>query len=71
MSRSRIVHYILVFALLWAVVGGLVGNQAVLATQGGSKELVSLPVNQEEPPPEEKLELVCQYPIGIGKVFKH
>lgn len=66
MSGSRIVHYILVFALLLAVGGGLAGNQAVLATQDGSEGLVSLPVNQEEPPPEEKLELVPLYPILRG-----
>ncbi len=67
MSGSRIVHYILVFALLLAVCGGLAGNQAVLATQESSEGLVLLPVNQEEPPPEEKIELVPLYPVLRGR----
>lgn len=59
MTRSRAVHYLLCLALLLAMLGGLITNQAVTA--------------QEEPPPEEKLELSCSYPVlrdVAGKSFE-
>ena len=54
MVRSWIVHCILCFTLLLAMVGGLAGAQAVLA--------------QEEPEPvEEKLELESKFPVLSGE----
>lgn len=66
MTRSRIVHWLLCFALLFALVGGLVGVP-VLATQESGDGSVSLSLNQEQPPAEERLELVCKYPTYEGK----
>ena len=66
MTRSRVVHYLLCFVLLFGVLGGLVGNQVVLATQESSSGSFLLLPNQEQPPPEEKLELVCKYPSFEG-----
>ncbi len=67
MSRSRAVHYLLCFVLLFGVLGGVMGNRVVLATQEGSNSSFLLSLNQEEPLPEEKLELVCKYPVSPGK----
>ena len=67
MSRSRVVHWLLCFVLLFGVVAGLVGNQAVEAAQGVTNGFFQLPPSQEEPPPEEKLELDCMYPVLRGE----
>ena len=67
MSRSRVVHYLLCFVLLLGVLGGLVGNRVVLATQESSNGSFLLSLNQEQPPPEEKLEISCKYPVLPGK----
>jgi len=66
MSRSRVVHHLLCFALLFGVLGGVVGNQVVLATQESNSGSFLLPLNQDEPPPEDKLELSCKYPSFEG-----
>jgi len=54
MSKSRIVHCLLCFALLAGGGAGLIGNQAVV-------------IAQEEPPLEEKLELNTMYPVLRGE----
>ncbi len=63
MSRSRVVHYLLCFVLLLGMLGCLVGNRVVLATQEGSNGSFLSSLNQEQPSPEEKLELSCLYPV--------
>ena len=65
MSKSRAVHWLLCFVLLFGVVAGLVGNQVLVAAQQ----------DNEEPPLEEKLELDCMYPVlrgesGVGFEFE-
>jgi len=67
MSRSRVVHHLLCFVLLLGVLGGVVGDRVVLAAQESSNGSFLLPLNQEQPPPEEKLELICKYPTFEGK----
>ena len=54
MGRNRVVHCFLCFALLLAALAGVAGHQFVLA-------------QEEELPPEEKLELECKYPILSGE----
>ena len=49
MKKSRAVHWFLCLALLLSVLGGLAGERFAVA--------------QEEPPPEEKLELLSPYPV--------
>jgi len=49
------------------VLGGVVGDRVVLAAQESSNGSFLLPLNQEQPPPEEKLELICKYPTFEGK----
>jgi len=66
MSRSGVVHYLLCFVLFFGVLGCLVGNRVVLATQESGNGSFLLSPNQEEPPPEDKLELVCKYPSFEG-----
>jgi len=66
MSMPRAVYCLLCFVLLFGILGGLVGDRVALAAQkSSSRPLLSLP-NQEEPPPKEKLELVCKYPTFEG-----
>jgi len=66
MSMPRAVYCLLCFVLLFGILGGLVGDRVALAAQKNSSgPLLSLP-NQEEPPPKEKLELVCKYPTFEG-----
>lgn len=55
MVRYRVISYLLCFALLFVVVGGLVGEQ-VLAIQESSSHSFVLPPNQEEPDEEEPVE---------------
>ena len=66
MIIPRAIHYFLCFILFFGVLGGLVADRAALATQESSGSFL-LSLNQEEPPPEEKLELVCKYPSFEGK----
>jgi len=63
MNKSRIVSYFLCFVLLFAVLAGLVGERAVLATQEGASGSILLPPAQDEPPTEEKLELGSRFPV--------
>lgn len=67
MSRFRAVHYLLCLVLLVGMLGCLVGNRVVLATQETSNGSFLLSPNQEQTSPEEKLELVCKYPVLLGK----
>lgn len=62
----RVLHYLLCFLLLFGILGGLVGDRAVLAAEKSSGGSFLSAVNQEEPPAEEKLELVCKYPTFEG-----
>lgn len=62
MSRSRAVSCFLCFILFFGVLGGLVGDQVALAAEEGSGGSFLMPLNQEQPPPEEKLEISCLYP---------
>jgi len=54
MGWNRVVHCLMCFALLFAVVAGLVGTQVTVKAQ-------------EEPLIEEKLEAICTYPALPGK----
>jgi len=62
MRRFSVVYYLLCFALLFALLGGLAGSPA-LATQESSNDSFSLSLNQEQPPTGEKLEISCKYPV--------
>lgn len=67
MHRSRTVYYFLCFVLLFAVLGGFIGDRAVFAAQESVGTTISLPPNQEQPPAEETLEVTSQYPVLEGK----
>ncbi len=67
MSMVRLLHYLLCFVLLLGGLGCLAGNRVVLAAQESSNGSFLLSLNQEEPPPEEKLELICKFPTFEGK----
>ncbi len=62
MSRSRAVRYLLCFVLFFGMLGGLVGDRVVLAARESSNSPLLLPLNQEQSPPGDKLELTCRYP---------
>ncbi len=67
MSKSRAVHYLLCFVLLFSVIGGLTVDRVVLAAKEiSNSSFLSLP-NQEEPQPEDKLKLSTQYPVKRTK----
>ena len=63
MSRWRAVHCLLCLILLFGVLTGLGGDRVALAAQEGGNSSFLLSLNQEQPPPEEKLELICKYPV--------
>lgn len=67
MSKFRAFRYFLGIALLFAMLGGLVGGQ-VLAVQESGNNSFPLPPGQEEPPDEKVLELKCDYPVICGKI---
>jgi len=67
MNRSRVLRYFLCLILFLSVLGGLGGNGVVLAVQESGNDSFLSSLNQEQPPPEEKLELVCKYPTFEGK----
>ena len=72
MSKIKAVHYFLCFALLFIMLAGLAANQAALAAQE-SKDSFLLPPGQEEPLPEEKLEMESKYPVlsaKSGEIFE-
>ena len=66
MSMPRTVHYLLCFVLLFGILGSLVGDRVALAAEESSSGSFLSSLNQEQPPPEEKLELVCKYPTFEG-----
>ena len=66
MNKSRVVHYFLCFALLFAIVSGLAGNQVVYAVQQGNNSSFAVLPNQEEEEAAEKLELKCRLPVLTG-----
>ena len=73
MNKTKAVHYFFCFALLFAMLGGLAVNQVALAVQEDGKDLFSLPPGQEEPPPEEKLEMESKFPVlsaKSGEIFE-
>ncbi len=61
MSLPKAVHYLLCFVLLFGVLGGLVGDRVVLATQESSSGSFLSSLNQEQPSPEDKLELISKH----------
>jgi len=65
-SIPRTVHYLLCFVLLFGILGSLVGDRVALAAEESSSGSFLSSLNQEQPPPEEKLELVCKYPTFEG-----
>jgi len=66
-SKFRAFRYVLGFALLFAMLGSLVGGQ-VLASQESGNDFSVLPPGQEEPPAKEVLELKCDYPVICGEI---
>lgn len=73
MSRFKVICWFLCIVLFCLMFAGLVGDQAVLATQEGvNNSSVQLP-NQEGPLSKEKLELSSQFPVlrsKSGDVFE-
>ena len=72
MNKTKAVHYFLCFVLLFTMLAGLVGNQVVQAAQEGFKDSSLLPPGQEEPLPEESLEMETKFPVvsdKSGEVF--
>ena len=67
MNWSRALHYFICLILFFSVLGGLGGDRVVLAIQESGNDSFLSSLNQEEPLPEEKLELVCKYPTFEGK----
>ena len=66
MNRSRIARCLACFALLLAVLTGLLGSPMALAAQEGSNGPILSP-SEEEPQPEESLiEFTCKFPIVEG-----
>lgn len=74
MSKTKVVCYFLCFILLFVMGAGLAGSQLVKADQKGSGDLFLLaPGQEEQPPPEEKLEIESKYPVlsaKSGEVFE-
>ena len=62
MSRTRVFYCFLCFILFFGALGSLAGDGVVLATQESSSGSFLLPLNQEQPSAEGKLELSCRYP---------
>jgi len=67
MKRPRGVYFLPCLALVFGMLGGLGGTQVVLAAQGSSNSSISLPPGVEEPPPEESLDLISEYPVIRGE----
>ncbi len=65
MSRLGALCYLICFILLFGVLGGVAGNRAVLATQETSNGSFLSSLNADESP-EDKLELICKYPVLEG-----
>ena len=67
MKGFRGVHFLPCLALLFGMFGGLAGTQVVLAAQESSNSSISLPPGAAEPPSEESLDLVSEYPVIHGE----
>lgn len=67
MSKSRAVHYLLCLILFVSVLSGLAGDRVALAARESSNGSFLLSPNQEQPPFEEKLSVMCKYPVLKGK----
>jgi len=67
MKRPRGVYFLPCLALVFGMLGGLGGAQVVLAAPESSNSSISLPPGAEEPPPEESLDLVSEYPVMRGE----
>ena len=73
MFRFRGVRYLLCLALLCTVLGGLFGDRVALAAQEIGNSSPTLPPSEEQPPPEESIELFTQFPVlenTAGASFK-
>ena len=62
MRKYRAFCGFLCFVLFFGVFGGLGGDQFALAAEKSSGSSFLLPLNQEQPPSEERLEISCRYP---------
>ena len=76
-KKFRGARYLLCLGLLLGLFGGLFGGHLVLAAEEASQALISLPLAQEEPPPEEpveeRLEVYSRFPIlqnTVGSIFE-
>jgi uncharacterized membrane protein len=67
MKGLRGVYFLPCLALLFGMFGGLAGTQVVLAAQESSNNSISLPPGAAEPPSEESLDLVSEYPVIHGE----
>jgi len=64
MKKFRAIGYLLCFVLIFAVLGGLAGERAALATpEGASVSIVLPPAQEEETSYEDKLELGSRFPV--------
>ena len=74
MKTSGRVRYLIGLTLLFAMLGGPLGGQAVLAAQKGNTDPFLPPPNEEqlpeeteEQPAEERFELIAEYPVIRGE----
>jgi len=67
MKGSKGVYFLPCLALLSGMLASLGGTQAVLAAQENSDSSISLLPGAEEPPTEESLDLVSEYPVLRGE----
>lgn len=65
MSRCRAVIYVLGIVLLFSMIGGLVGGQVAMAADQGSRNAISVPLNQEQF--EDSLKLSSKFPVLQAK----
>jgi uncharacterized membrane protein len=73
MGKFRGARYLLCLALFFGVLGSLFGSQLALAAQESRQVDALLPPGQEEPPPEESLNVFARYPIQqsvVGSTFE-
>ena len=73
MGKFRGARYLLCLALFFGVLGSLFGSQLALAAQESRQVDASLPPGQEEPPPEESINVFARYPIQqsvVGNAFE-
>jgi uncharacterized membrane protein len=73
MGKFRGARYLLCLALFFGVLGSLFGSQLALAAQESRQVDALLPPGQEEPPPEESINVFARYPIQqsvVGNAFE-